>query len=367
MRRGAASAGVLPITMLALGSALAGGCEYDRSAFYGTGGGAAGTGAVIEIPLPVLPDEEVRDACRGCVAQECAAARDACLEDDACTALLSCKGSCDNPSCLADCEADFGFSAWYDDLWICTFKQCAEECRTGQNWGCVDAYDRTPGESLIDLELRFTPPESVELGGGHQDNYLVGSEVRACRGEYASCEAATASAVLDDSQSVDLRVGTFLGIFNGYFEIEGSDVGFPARERIYLEPVSRSAEVRVWVFQRRLIAGFGRWFEMDGFAQVAAYPLDCAGTPAAGVRVEIVELPGAEVWHFQGMLLGAQFDKTTLGFGFVPDIPEEILAEPIRVRAIRVDTGEAIAERSVFGRAGWITHVPLVPRTRRGD
>jgi hypothetical protein len=128
-------------------------CSNNPEALYCQPGECAreadsGTAPLDEPPwLPAQPDDGVIDDCTACAMERCAMARDYSLDDDACTALLTCKSKCWHPACLAECEADYGFSAWYDDLWVCTFGSCGAECAAGQNWACVDRFDWRPPES----------------------------------------------------------------------------------------------------------------------------------------------------------------------------------------------------------------------------
>jgi hypothetical protein len=306
---------------------------------------------------------DVRPACEACATDECAQARVSCLEDDACTAILRCKGKCSHPACLQECDSEHGFSPWYDDYFSCVLGEsgaggaCVEPCLAGQNWGCLGNYEwPSAGSASFDVRFRFVGPRLVQQ---REEPFFVGAEARSCNPGFRDSD------VVDATNSVDLQ----LRGDRHYLEVESPDVQqFGVRERFYWLPHSVATEVRIAHLERRLVDFFaGGWHNRadDRLAQIAAYVVDCTGVTAPSVSVEFPGVPAAQVWHMQGAALGPQFDATTAGVAFAPDIPEEAVDAQIVVRATLPDA-QAVAERSIWARVGWITHVLLYPRTRSG-
>jgi len=86
--------------------------------------------------LPPRPQPAESEACRACVVDSCAAARDACLADDACRALYQCAAPCGDapeggPRCRYACEraADTtARGALWSALDRCRRGDCTDEC-----------------------------------------------------------------------------------------------------------------------------------------------------------------------------------------------------------------------------------------------
>lgn len=198
---------------------------------------------------------EVQDRCKACAMEKCSEERSSCLEDDACTTLLDCKGICGDPACLLDCEAEHGFSAWYEDLWECVLNDsCPDECRSNQNWGCLGNYDWTPSEDpRFAVTFRFENPRTTAWlsGDSRAELGVVGAQARTCAAPPDSdCMLGEIdSDVVDVTESVRLDV-EFAGstrIFGGRLEVENEAHGpFGLRERFLGLPLNRAGAVRVF-------------------------------------------------------------------------------------------------------------------------
>lgn len=357
--------GALLASISGLGSP---GCHHDRDAFYEPSG-TAGAGDAITTeppPLPALPDMEVRDACEACAMEKCRGARDACLEDDACTELLDCKGICDDPACLQECQARLGFSSWYDDLWACVFGQCPAECGVGRNWGCTGDYAwPEPERPTFEVTVRFrTPVEWPSTRETVFDSFLIGAEVRSCPPLDGPCLDPIDSGVVDAASTVDLSQTVTLGQI-GYFEVESdTHTSFGQRELLYGYPAPWRGEVRWSYITRQNLAFLAGWVgsATSTSGAVAIMVGDCLGSPAEGARVTLPGVPEADVRHFRNLALSG--DETDSGFAFAPAIPAASLKERVAVEAFRTDRDEQVAERAIWVRPGWITHAVLYPRPR---
>ena len=297
MRRGISNAGVLPIAVLLAWSAA---CERDRDALYS---GAAGA----EAPLaPIVPDEDRVSACEDCAAEQCGQAREACLEDDACTGLLHCTGSCSDPACVVACEVAHGWSPWFEDMRACMAPSCGAACGLGENWDCLGDYD-WPGATEIPfgVDLWFADVTGAAIAA-RTEPFLPGARVRVCFDP--TCDEVGDEGVVggDNRVTLDLRPSSFGTDFRDYFEV---DDGTGRVLLTYWLPLARAGFARLahhWVLTR--IEG---WHPEEPGAvsldprqsRIVVLPLDCSLAGALGMRVELAEAPEAPVLY--GLVLTA--------------------------------------------------------------
>lgn len=340
------------------------GCTHDRSELYALDPeGAGGASGVVEPPpwLPALPDLANQDACEACAKDKCATAHANCLQDDACVEMLACKGTCSDPGCLQTCAAEHAPSPWYDDLWVCVLTEhCAAPCRTGENFACAGNYNGPVTEqSRFTVSLRFKQ-RTESFGGGptvRVDHFLVGAEVRTCRSPDLPCTDTD----LIDSERVDSKNTVKLEWWSGwstFLEIEDERIApYGWRERILWPPPAQAMEFSISLLGPELLQDATGSPEQETRAPLGVYVGDCLTSLARGVRVELPDLPELEV----GLPFG-----DALAIVIVADVPAADRADWIAVRAVQVESDRVAAERVVaegeaFVRAGWNTHLVLVP------
>jgi hypothetical protein len=358
------------------------GCSNDLDSLY----------EPVELPLlPSSPDHARVAACTACAQDSCESVRARCLEDDACTELLACRGACSNPTCAQRCVAAHGFSPWYDDFWACVLNdECAEACGSGENFACVDGYQAPRAEQDVDrfpVRFRFKNPRTglayAYPGDQRDEQFVVGASARSCPAQETAdtrCQP-TQTGVLDAMNSVqlDVVVDQYTRNFTGLIEIEheppsGVDRTLfqqgGTRDR-YMPPFfAEPTEFRFYVFWRG-------WFrealderpagvpDFETAASVAVYLEDCMGAPARGVRIELPEASGVETLN-QNSDGSLSLEATDTGSALVGDVPAGQRDRAIAVQAVRVEDATVVARRNdVYVRPGWITHVWLMPRPAR--
>ena len=344
-------------------------CDPSQCPGDADASGAPGQG---EPPwLPALPDVQNRDACEACAKASCGTTRAACLEDDACTALLRCEGEADNPADLQTCEAEHGFSPWYDDHWACVlFESCATECKSGENWGCVGRYDWPPApEDHFPVTFHFKNPRRSAFTGGDSrvELFRAGAQARTCKSADGDCtlDDLVDTDRVDASNRVELEVAFpgFSRNFTGRLEIDSDpDDVLSLPDRILGLPLSRKGEVRVFVANLGSLQSLSGGAIDHDSAPLTITVRDCLGTAAPGIRLQLPDLPETEPRY--AVLFSALGDGPTdaSGLALVVDVPEPQRSGAVTVQAFRGDGGEPVAERYAFVRAGWTTHLILYPR-----
>jgi hypothetical protein len=260
---------------------------------------------------------------------------------------LRCKGEADNPARLQECEAEYGFSAWYDDLWRCAFSDCAAECRAGENWGCTENYDWPPAASaLVEVTLEFT------------GLYAVGATGRSCReADARTCSFPLDEAQVDATNTLRLDVSTSASALSRYVELEGPIAGrFGLKDRYYHAPILQAMTVRAPMVSQFVPVAFGVLPE----SSLVMLSMDCLGESAVGTRFVLPDLPGVEPTHCRS----SGCVGTASGPEGFAQPPANDLERPVRVQVVRASDSELLAERLVYGRTGWRTQVVLVPLTR---
>jgi hypothetical protein len=177
--------------------------------------------------------------------------------------------------------------------------------------------------------------------------------------------AALDSGRVDASDSVELVVGTseFTRAFTGVLEVEHPHLVHSGLQERYLgPPLARRMAVKVFLggldYLQRVGGGA---IDPDRGAPLTMIINDCIGAPARGIYAELVDLPEVEVLHARDGILGE--GPTSAGYAFVTDVPES-QRDAVRVRAVRADDHETVAERQALVRVGWTTHMVLWPLTR---
>ena len=343
----------------------------------------------LDLPrLPSVPDPGRVNACEACANEKCAAQRAACLEDDSCRELLGCKGGCSHPTCLQQCTAAHGFSAWYDDFWACVLTdECSKPCVSGENFACVGKYEAPKAEQGIDkfpVTLHFKNPRTglayAFTGDQRDEQFAVGAKAQSCLPQKSAMHKcmAIASDNLDISNSVtlDVSVHPVARQFIGTFEVELGDLSqappdlirqLAWRDRYMAPPFAQATEFRLYVFSRGsfpepIDEQTSEVLSADEAAPLAVYLEDCMGVPARGVRIELPGQPGIDVKN-QLCEVDSFGEATDCGSAMVGDISDPARQSKITVQAVQVATDKVVAKRTdVFVRAGWATHVWLVPQ-----
>jgi len=337
------------------------GCSNDVDALYGEG----------EPPiLSFLPDAKAIPDCEACVLEKCAAERESCLEDDACTAQLRAGGQCDNPGCMEELRGTVGSpesEPFIGDHYICMFRECPSECQTGRNWGCAERYSwpRTD-QQTIDVRVRFATGRYFSGNTSNTRIALDGATVRACSdpntcGDRVLLDAANAA-------ELTLSTGGLPRNFRGVFEIEGDDIGVvPPRHQIYHRPFAFDGDVQIGLIPDFAAVQWG-WLPSPSLATLWVFILDCTTLQLASrIHVELPDKPGVTVQHATSQWLYEPADETSQGIALVPDIPVSGDSEVIRVQAFLRDESEPIAARRVGIRPGYTTTVSLFPNTVEGE
>jgi hypothetical protein len=323
--------------------------------------------------LPFLPDESAIEACEACSAIACKAERDACLEDDACTAQLICMGECDDPGCREECRGTVAlseFSPFYDDLFGCTYRECPDACQERENWGCLDDF-RWPQteERSLDAYVRFaTGRYGIGNSVGIRD-VMAGATAWSCSADIESCGSNSLQdpVLVDEKNGAHLKLysATIQGYFDGSFQIEGPENGpRPLRLRLHSWPLAyggtfEADSISAYVNQT---AGL---VPSSNAATVWAVQHDCTLRGSNRISFQIVERQDAEVRHVQGSQLLASASEGD-GVAVFVGVPMDQETEVVTVRAFRAGEPDPIAQRSVQIRAGWVSNVLLLPRSKSG-
>jgi hypothetical protein len=342
-------------------------------------------------PLPSTPDQDRVKSCQACAEDKCGAQRTACMEDDACRALLGCKGWCTEPTCLQRCTADHGFSPWYDDFWACVLTdECAKPCMSGENFACVGKYEAPKADQGTDkfpVTFHFKNPRTRLANGytGDQrdEQFVVGASAQSCQRQKSAMSSciSIASDTVDRSNAVklNLSVQPDARYFAGTIEVDLKDWSQAAPERTrqlawhdrYMPPpFAEKTEFRFYVYARDL---FPEARDAQGAAVISAadaaplaiYLEDCMGVPARGVRIELVGQPDIDV---KNQVCGVDTfgAETNCGSAMVGNISDPLRHEQISVQAVHVATKTVVAKRSdIYVREGWATHVWLMPQSSR--
>ena len=357
-------------------------CSNDLDALYATTPGDAGDAATVRaLPLlPARPNAENRPACEACAADKCADARANCLEDDACIALLRCKGKCSDPACLEGCDIDAGTSVWYGDYFDCVFGatgsgQCSVECASGQNWGCVGRYEyRATTNAAYDVDFRFLGPEDMDEPGRLATfPMLEGATVRTCPlAAFDECVADNGAVLA--SAGVGAYGATTLtlrGVYRNFLRIEGGPAG---ESTAFYAPSITGAQHRDLRFFARTFRNYFRpggsaleaGFPLDGpdRTHVWSIPLDCLGIPGLGLHFAVAGEADPDAAYFGlGGKTNANITQargiTILGIDLRGASHRTLVLE-----AHEVHSGKLLSRRQVEVGAGWSTQVALEPLQR---
>lgn len=337
--------------------------------------------------LPAVPDPGRVKTCEACANEKCGAQHAACLEDDGCRALIGCKGRCADPTCLQRCTVEHGFSPWYDDFSACVLTdECTKPCMSGENFACVDKYaapEAQAGADKFPVAFHFKNPRTglayAYTGEQRDEQFVVGASARSClpQGSAMSLCMATASGTVDVKNTVtlDVSVHPVANHFLGTIEVALDDMSQAAPDRIrqlewhdrYMPPpFAQETEFRFYVFSRGSFPvatdeETGEILSAAKAAPLAVYLEDCMGVPARGIRIELPGHPEIDVKN-QLCEVGSFGEETDCGSAMVGNISDPIRKQQISVQAVQIATGNVVAKRTdVYVRAGWATHVWLVP------
>jgi hypothetical protein len=144
---------------------------------------------------------------------------------------------------------------------------------------------------------------------------------------------------------------------------------FEMRERFLGAPLTLSVDVRVshltTTFNQVITNGA---IDPDRSAPLLLEPWDCLANAPHGTRFALPDLPDATLCYpdpDRGFPLSCTAAPTTMwGSAIVVDVPEPQRSDWVRVRAVREEMGELVAERDGFVRGGWQTTLVLFPLTR---
>jgi hypothetical protein len=161
--------------------------------------------------------------CDTCVASSCCAAARACANDADCLRLQVCRSNClsGSTACPTDCQTRFSGSATKYSAWTqCTQNTCANACKLGTSWACLDHPVPWPKPSKFDdISFRFT---AVDL---RTEKPFSKVQVRACARLDVECTDPLDTQIADDTGTVTLRVHPGVVGFDGYLEFTKGALG----------------------------------------------------------------------------------------------------------------------------------------------
>jgi hypothetical protein len=156
-------------------------------------------------------------SCDSCIATSCCEAAEACASDSDCLRLQDCRSNCLSgaTTCPDDCQTRYSGAGPRHAAWSqCTQTTCADFCRIGTAWSCLDqpkAWPLPPKPDAITFSLTIV--DLLEEKPFHQ------VEVRACAKLDATCARPLDSKIADDTGTVTMRVPVGTVGFDGYLEI----------------------------------------------------------------------------------------------------------------------------------------------------
>ena len=347
-------------------------CSNDSAALYAREGDAGA--APVALPLlPKTPDARVLKACRVCAASECKDARTSCLKDDACTALLRCKGECSDPACLEHCEIGNDRSAWYDDYSACVFETtCSAACAQGQSFGCLGRYDvRSSQAGSYDVTWHFTSrtdPEDPARSSYSLGPTLQGAKVRACAPTSTDCSAAGSAQGIATVGAYSRATMTLQGApFRGYLEVTGG--AYDEQSLVYGWAISGPGWREVGFVGRAYFLGDpgGLDFKAPNHANLLLAANDCLDEPAPGLHFLLSGQPIEEIAYAHvDSTFDANGPTSGAGVAFATLNLERENQRQVVLEA-RNENEDTLASRSVLLRAGWSTTIGLYPREQSGQ
>ena len=249
--------------------------------------------------------------CDDCVEQTCCGSAATCAQNGECLKLDVCRAGCiaGSDSCPQECEATY--PSGVEDLAPlndCVQNTCADSCRPGRNWECLDAKPpwlrpKSGGDITFSMTI-------VDIVG---EQPFVGTTAKACSKLDLDCANPIDTQVSDATGLVSLTVRAGSVGFDGYVDLRGGDNGngsaiFPAIWYSLPNIVSSGWRGRIQFVSDASLAGLAALTSATidpTRGHFAAAAQDCNFAPAGGVTFEA----------------DSRDDKTTV-FYFVGGVPK---------------------------------------------
>jgi hypothetical protein len=344
---------------------------------------AASAGAVPEVPEALLtalsqslPDRS--DACAACLRGGCANTLARCAADPACNNFVQCRwgpGGDVSPAGEQRCGAMYGQSPEVAgsptrSLSSCWANSCAEACRLGNDWSCLDRFELPAPDSRSQVSIAQT----LQVGFG--DAGLAGVLVHFCpmATDPESC-ASTYDAMACTSTAGVARVALPISTddrpgWSGYRHAQRADLDVLLQnnlpvllDRFMLQHVPSNADLSF------LAPQFGSDLSLGN---VIFQVFDCAHTGAEGAVVELVkassEPPGSVVRiGYQTSSSGTELGSgptlaAASGGGTIQDFRADGVAS---LRVTLQETGQIIAQPDVRIIPGRVTLLEIHPAPAR--
>jgi hypothetical protein len=221
-------------------------------------------------------------------------------------------------------------------------------------WACLDGQAEAP-PPITPSQIRFTG----RLVDVVFQKPVPGIDLRVCERLDPECSMPLAAVVSDEQGEVNL---TLPGGFNGYLRWQSPNTQpvlffFPA-------PLSRDTVLPLGVVTPQIMAGLDVQFErltIEGRAVAVVYATDCAGAPAVGVRLSVLEGDSSTrvFYEADGLFPASQRETTQTGVVRAINVP----TGNVSLRATLSD-GREIGTARVLTRAGFVTLTILSPEPR---
>jgi hypothetical protein len=320
--------------------------------------------------------------CEACIHDNCCTIAQACASSAPCLNLDSCNANnCMSgmQQCTDDCANTYpDGGAPFGDWNTCVKYTCAEKCRGGDSWECLDkrVYWPVPAAPNADIEFSFGV---VDL---YTEQPFVGTTVRSCKAGDYTCASPVETTTTDDRGTVKLKVRAGDMGFAGFLELGTGDCdGGPCGGT--LSGNGSAIYPSLWYIVPPYVVGGWKgnlqFLPADMFPGIAAYMqvdldptkghlavdvLDCNFKPAPGVQLSIPNDGGggATAFYFQGAMpdkFGRETDAQTAIAGFVNLEPG-----PINLKATLKADGRELGTMQVQIRAGTMTATTFPPLAR---
>jgi hypothetical protein len=161
--------------------------------------------------------------CDTCIADSCCSAARTCASDADCLRLQVCRNNClsGSTTCPNDCQTRFSGAAPKYAAWTqCTQSTCANACKVGTSWSCIEQPTPWPKPSKFD-DISFSIT-AVDL---LTEKPFSKVEVRACARLDVQCLQPLDTQIADDNGTVTLKVHVGTVGFDGYLEFTKGSLG----------------------------------------------------------------------------------------------------------------------------------------------
>jgi hypothetical protein len=276
-------------------------------------------------------------ACRPLIGLSCAA-----IASGGCSLTVD----ADRPQCSTNQDCEQIGEAFAGSVCVTSFCQL----RPDPNWSCLDEDPTSvsPPSGQVRLIIPMVDIVSAQP--------KPGVEVQLCERLDSECTMPLVTAVSNPRGEVDvlLRSG-----FNGYVRWQAPDV-YPTLY-FFGTPLVRDSILPVDLISPQVFAGVNSMFAADnveGRVPVVVFVRNCAGAPASGIVVSVLEGDQATRAFYlaDGLFPASQTETTEAGVSRVINVP----LGAVTIRGELAD-GREIGSASVLTRAGFATLANLGP------